>query len=48
MDANRCLFSSLIDVYRAMGGGLVDEADRMSESAAPYEDAVAGESADIN
>lgn len=48
LDANRSLFTSLIDVYRAMGGGWVDEADRMSESAAPYEDAVAGESADIN
>ena len=41
-------FTSLIDVYRAMGGGWVDEADRMSESAAPYEDAMAGESPDIN
>ena len=41
-------FTSLIDVYRAMGGGWVDEADRMSESAAPYEDAVVEESADIN
>ena len=48
LDANRSLFTSLIDVYRAMGGGWVDEADLMSESAAPYEDAVAGESADIN
>ena len=33
-----------IDVYRAMGGGWVDEADRMSESAAPYADVVAEES----
>jgi len=41
-------FTSLIDVYRAMGGGWVDEADRMSETAAPYVDAVAGESSDMN